>query len=57
MGMDFDPMTGMNDGDDDDDNDDDLEAELAALQGGQPKKKPARPKKSIYHSVNFNNAL
>ena len=57
MGMDFDPMTGMNDGDDDDDNDDDLEAELAALQGSRPKKKPARPKKSIYHSVNFNNAL
>ena len=48
MGMDFDPMGGMNDADNDDDNDEDLEAELVALQGGQSKKKPARPKKSMH---------
>ena len=40
--MDFDPAPG----DDDDGDDDDLEAELAALQGGKPQKKPAKPKKS-----------
>jgi hypothetical protein len=44
--MDFDPTAGMGDVDDDGD-DDDLEAELAALQGGRPQKKPARPKKSM----------
>lgn len=41
--MDFDAETGMAD---DDDDDDDFEAELAALQGNQPKKKPTKPKQS-----------
>lgn len=43
--MDFDPTAGMEDAEDDDD--DDFEAELAALQGGRPQKKPTRPKKSM----------
>ena len=40
--MDFDPTAG-----DDDEDDEDFEAELAALQGSGPRKKPAKPKKSI----------
>ena len=31
---------------DDDDDDDDLEAELAALQGNQPKRKPQKSQQS-----------
>ena len=46
MGMDFDPIAGMGEGNDDD-NDDDFEAELAALQGGLPQKKRSKPKKSM----------
>ncbi len=45
--MDFDPTTGLGDAADDDDDDDDFEAELAALQGGQPQKKRTKPKKSM----------
>ena len=40
--MDFDVETGMAD----DDDEDDFEAELAALQGNQPKKKATKPKQS-----------
>ncbi|XP_046857316.1 coiled-coil and C2 domain-containing protein 1-like [Xenia sp. Carnegie-2017] len=44
MNVGIDPMTMFGDGDE---NDDDLEAELAALRGGQPQQKQRRPKRNL----------
>lgn len=45
MNVGIDPMT-MEMFGDGDENDDDLEAELAALRGGQPQQKQRKPKRS-----------
>lgn len=47
MNVGIDPMT-MEMFGDGDENDDDLEAELAALRGGQPQQKQRRPKRSQF---------